>query len=87
MKTEQYHRALGLFEKQIDCLIRDDKDAQMGLYTGDLLYEFPFARDQPRLIEGPKRFRTAIDIGVGLYPVNQFFSKYFELKPVESTEL
>jgi steroid delta-isomerase-like uncharacterized protein len=45
-----------LFEKQIDCLFRDDREAQAKLYADDLLYEFPFATDRPRRIEGRDAF-------------------------------
>jgi hypothetical protein len=60
METEEYNNALRLFEKQIDYLIRDDRNAQMELYTLDLRYELPFASDRPRLIEGRERFRIVM---------------------------
>lgn len=49
-------RARALFDMQIDCLKRDDREAQMRLYADDLLYEFPFATDRPRRIEGRDAF-------------------------------
>jgi ketosteroid isomerase-like protein len=54
--TNQQPRARVLFEKQIDCIVRDDREAQMLLYADDLLYEFPFATDRPRRIEGKEAF-------------------------------
>jgi ketosteroid isomerase-like protein len=45
-----------LFEKQIDCIVTDDREAQAKLYADDLLYEFPFATDRPRRIEGRDAF-------------------------------
>jgi ketosteroid isomerase-like protein len=45
-----------LFEKQIDCIVRDDREAQARLYAEDVLYEFPFATDRPRRIEGRDAF-------------------------------
>lgn len=48
--------ALALFRRQLDCLIRDDKTEQMKLYADDLVYEFPFANDRPRRIEGKAAF-------------------------------
>jgi ketosteroid isomerase-like protein len=53
-------QARRLFEQQIDCLIRDDKNAQMELYAEDLRYEFPFATDRPRIIEGREQFRAVM---------------------------
>jgi ketosteroid isomerase-like protein len=52
--------ARALFERQIDCLMRDDREAQMDLYAADLLYEFPFATDRPRRIEGREEFRKVM---------------------------
>ena len=49
-------RARALFDMQIDCLKRDDRDRQMQLYAEDLVYEFPFATDRPRRIEGRDAF-------------------------------
>jgi ketosteroid isomerase-like protein len=45
-----------LFEKQIDCIVTDDREAQAKLYADDMLYEFPFATDRPRRIEGRDAF-------------------------------
>jgi glyoxylase I family protein len=56
-KTSEGHdQALAIFHKQLDCLIRDDKVEQMKLYAEDLVYEFPFASDRPRRIEGKAAF-------------------------------
>jgi ketosteroid isomerase-like protein len=49
-----------LFEKQIDCIITDDREAQAKLYADDLHYEFPFATDRPRRIEGRDAFITVM---------------------------
>jgi len=49
-------RARALFERQIDCLKRDDSVAQAELYADDLVYDFPFAVDRPRHIEGKQAF-------------------------------
>jgi ketosteroid isomerase-like protein len=51
-----YDTALKLFKKQIECIINDDKTAQMKLYAENLHYEFPFANDRPRIIEGREAF-------------------------------
>jgi ketosteroid isomerase-like protein len=59
-----FKKALKLFERQIECIMSDDRRAQMDLYAEDLRYEFPFANDRPRLIEGRKAFR---DIMVPLW--------------------
>ena len=45
-----------LFERQIDCIRRDDRRTQAELYAPDLIYEFPFASDRPRRIEGRDAF-------------------------------
>jgi uncharacterized protein len=49
-------RARALFDRQIDCLRRDDRMAQAELYADDLVYDFPFAVDRPRHIEGKEAF-------------------------------
>jgi ketosteroid isomerase-like protein len=49
-------RARALFDRQIDCLRRDDRAAQAELYADDLVYDFPFAVDRPRHIEGKEAF-------------------------------
>ena len=49
-------RARALFDRQIDCLRRDDRAAQAELYADDLVYDFPFAVDRPRHIEGRDTF-------------------------------
>jgi ketosteroid isomerase-like protein len=51
-----FKKALELFEKQINCIMSDDRKAQMELYAEDLRYEFPFANDLPRLIESREAF-------------------------------
>jgi ketosteroid isomerase-like protein len=54
--SNEHDQALAIFRKQLDCLMRDDKIEQMTLYADDLLYEFPFAVDRPRRIEGKAAF-------------------------------
>jgi uncharacterized protein len=58
--TDQRPTARALFETQIACLARDDREAQMDLYADDLVYEFPFATDRPRRIEGREAFREVM---------------------------
>ncbi|MDD1729620.1 MAG: hypothetical protein LUQ50_11195 [Methanospirillum sp.] len=60
MNNKEQEQGRILFEKQIDCLIHDDKETQMALYDENLRYEFPFANDRPRLIEGRETFRTVM---------------------------
>lgn len=52
--------AKALFEKQVDCIVRGDRATQLTLYADDLLYEFPFAVDRPRRIEGRDAFRQVM---------------------------
>jgi ketosteroid isomerase-like protein len=61
MTVEEKNQAEELFEKQIQCLIDDDRKAQMKLYTEDFRCEFPFAHDRPRLIEGRDSFQEVMD--------------------------
>ncbi len=56
-----YKTALALFEKQIRCIIEDDKTAQMEIYDEDLHYEFPFGNDRPRIIDGRDSFRAVME--------------------------
>lgn len=56
-----YKIALNLFEKQIQCIIDDDKNTQMKLYDDNLLYEFPFANDRPKIINGKESFRSIME--------------------------
>ena len=53
-----FKKALKLFERQIECIMSDDRRAQMELYAEDVRYEFPFANDRPRLIESREAFRA-----------------------------
>lgn len=57
---QQYLGARALFEKQVDCIVRDDRTAQLQLYADDLLYEFPFAIDRPRRIESRDAFHKVM---------------------------
>ncbi len=52
--------ARALFEKQVGCIVRDDRAAQLQLYADDLVYEFPFAVDRPRRIEGRDAFHEVM---------------------------
>lgn len=61
MNTSDRENALKLFEKQIECIIEDDRETQLQLYAEDVRYEFPFANDRPRLIEGREAFRTVME--------------------------
>ena len=61
MNTLYRDNAYKLFEKQIKCLIMDDRESQMKLYSDDLRYEFPFANDRPRLIESKESFRKIME--------------------------
>lgn len=61
MTASDRKTALRLFNKQIECILRDDRKAQMDLYAEDLRYEFPFADDRPRLIEGRKAFQKVME--------------------------
>jgi ketosteroid isomerase-like protein len=47
---------LRLFDQQLACIESNDRDAQLALYSDDLTYEFPFAVDRPRLIQGREAF-------------------------------
>src|SRR3954462_16019818 len=54
--TDQPLGARALFDLQIDCITRDDREAQAKLYADDFLCEFPFAIDRPRRIAGRDAF-------------------------------
>ena len=45
-----------VFEKQIDCLRRADRESQLELYAEDLIYRFPFATDREQQIVGKSHF-------------------------------
>lgn len=59
--TSDYENALGLFKLQIGCVVNDDRITQMKLYSEDLHYEFPFANDRPKLIDGRDAFRKVME--------------------------
>ena len=61
MTDTAYKQALKLFEKQIECIISDNREAQFDLFADDVRYEFPFAIDRPRLIEGREAFRKVME--------------------------
>ncbi|HVO01212.1 MAG TPA: nuclear transport factor 2 family protein [Candidatus Cybelea sp.] len=53
-----YPRAI--YEKQLQCIVADDRETQLRLYAEDVVYEFPFATDRPRLIYGRDAFRRVM---------------------------
>lgn len=55
-----YENALELFKLQLECVVNDDRKTQMGIYAEDLRYEFPFATDRPKLIEGRDAFQKVM---------------------------
>jgi len=55
-----FEKAQKIFERQIECIMSDDRITQIGLYSEDLHYEFPFANDRPRMIEGLKAFKAVM---------------------------
>lgn len=59
--SKDYESALDLFKLQLKCVVEDDRKTQMGIYTEDLHYEFPFANDRPKLIEGRDAFKKAME--------------------------
>ncbi len=56
-----YENALEVFKLQLQCVVNDDKKTQMGIYAEDLRYEFPFATDRPKLIEGRDAFQKVME--------------------------
>ncbi|MDB4955231.1 MAG: hypothetical protein JWO36_2800 [Myxococcales bacterium] len=54
-------KARELFARQIECIEQDDRAAQLELYAPDVVYEFPFANDRPRRIEGRDAFRRMME--------------------------
>lgn len=50
--TDGLLRARAIFDEQIRCILADDRERQLLLYAEDCLWEFPFATDRPRHIEG-----------------------------------
>lgn len=56
-----YDNALELFSLQIKCVIDDDRITQMTLYSEDLHYEFPFANDRPKCIDGRDAFKKVME--------------------------
>jgi ketosteroid isomerase-like protein len=59
--SKDYENALELFKLQLECVVNDDRKTQMGIYAEDLRYEFPFANDRPKLIEGRDVFKKAME--------------------------
>ncbi len=58
---KDYKSALELFKLQLQCVVEDDRETQMEIYAEDLHYEFPFASDRPKLIDGRDAFRKAME--------------------------
>jgi ketosteroid isomerase-like protein len=58
---KDYENALEVFKLQLKCVVNDDRKTQMGIYAKDLRYEFPFANDRPKLIEGRDAFKKVME--------------------------
>ncbi len=58
---KDYENALELFKLQLKCVVNDDRKTQMEIYAEDLRYEFPFAIDRPKLIEGRDAFKKVME--------------------------
>jgi ketosteroid isomerase-like protein len=58
---KDYENALEVFKLQLKCVVDDDRKTQMGIYAEDLRYEFPFANDRPKLIEGRDAFKKVME--------------------------
>lgn len=58
---KDYENALKLFKLQLNCVVNDDRKTQMEIYAEDLRYEFPFANDRPKVIEGRDAFKKAME--------------------------
>jgi ketosteroid isomerase-like protein len=58
---KDYENALEVFKLQLDCVVNDDREKQMGIHAEDLRYEFPFANDRPNLIEGRDTFKKVME--------------------------
>ena len=54
-------KARELFARQIECIENDDRAAQLELYAPEVVYEFPFANDRPRRIDGRDAFRRVME--------------------------
>ncbi len=59
--SKDYEHALELFKLQLQCVVEDDRKTQMEIYVEDLRYEFPFASNRPKLIEGRYAFKKAME--------------------------
>lgn len=50
-----------LFDRLIQCLMADEREQQLALYSEDCVWEFPFAAgDRPRRLEGLEAVRRAM---------------------------
>jgi ketosteroid isomerase-like protein len=58
--ADDYNKALELFKLQIQCVVDDDRETQIGIYSKNLHYEFPFAADRPKIIEGRDNFQKVM---------------------------
>jgi ketosteroid isomerase-like protein len=50
-----------LLHLELDCVVRDDRAAQLELLADDCIFEFPFATDRPRRIVGRAEFRRIME--------------------------
>ena len=50
-----------LLHLELDCVVRDDRAAQLELLADDCIFEFPFATDRPRRIEGRAEIRRIME--------------------------
>jgi|WetSurMetagenome_2_1015567.scaffolds.fasta_scaffold560074_1 hypothetical protein len=58
--SKEYREALEIFKLQIDCVEKDNREKQLQLYSKNLHYEFPFANDRPRIIDGVDNFKEVM---------------------------
>jgi hypothetical protein len=54
--SKEYREAIKAFKLQIECVEQDNREKQLKLYSKELHYEFPFANDRPRIIDGVDDF-------------------------------
>jgi len=50
-----------LLQLELDCVVRDDRTAQLELLAEDCICAFPFATDRPRRIVGRAEFRRVME--------------------------
>ncbi|HTE53016.1 MAG TPA: nuclear transport factor 2 family protein [Kofleriaceae bacterium] len=49
-----------VFRRQLECVRKDDREAQLALYSENCIFEFPFATDRPRRLAGRDEFRRVM---------------------------